>query len=192
MSGPRADKSMLRRAVLDRRHEMSQHQQQRLAQRLCEQVLGLPEMRAASTVAAYRSLPGEPGTGPLLSALCDASVTVLLPDRQADNSLRWKPLTLSNGSPEAAPDHLQSLEEGDQRFRRVDVIVCPGVAGDLRGHRLGRGGGSYDRALADLAASVRRCLLLYDDEVLEAVPYEPHDQPVDVLVTPTRILRLHP
>jgi 5-formyltetrahydrofolate cyclo-ligase len=66
--------------------------------------------------------------------------------------------------------------------------VCPGVAGSRAGDRLGRGGGSYDRALARSAPTTLRCLLLYDDEVVDAVPTDAHDERVDVLVTPTRTL----
>jgi 5-formyltetrahydrofolate cyclo-ligase len=65
-------------------------------------------------------------------------------------------------------------------------MVCPGLAADRSGGRLGRGGGSYDRALARTRA--RRVLLLHDGEVLDSVPAQPHDQPVDVIVTPTRTL----
>ena len=71
----------------------------------------------------------------------------------------------------------------------TDAVVCPGVAADLSGHRLGRGGGSYDRVLARLGPRTLRCLLLYDDEVLADVPQHDHDQQVDAIVTPTRILR---
>lgn len=64
---------------------------------------------------------------------------------------------------------------------------------DRRGTRLGRGGGSYDRVLARLAAAgadPALIVLLYDDEVVALVPEEPHDHPVDAVVTPAGARRL--
>lgn len=152
-------------------------------------MLVLPQVRDASTVAAYRSVAGEPGTEPLIAALLDRGVTVILPLLQPDRSLRWAPhepgreqlnrLGIAEPPPAAADDHVPDA---------VTVVICPGMAGDRRGHRLGRGGGSYDRALSALRPSVLRCLLLYDEEVLDAVPVAAHDQSVDVMVTPTRAL----
>ncbi|CAM5240594.1 5-formyltetrahydrofolate cyclo-ligase OS=Streptomyces albaduncus OX=68172 GN=FHS32_003783 PE=3 SV=1 [Streptomyces griseoloalbus] len=71
-------------------------------------------------------------------------------------------------------------------------MLLPGLSVDARGMRLGRGGGSYDRVLARLErARVRPALvvLLYDGEVVERVPREPHDRPVDAVVTPSGVRR---
>ena len=78
---------------------------------------------------------------------------------------------------------------GKDAVVEAGVVFCPGVAGTLRGERLGRGGGSYDRALARTDPAASRCLLLYDDEVLDAVPVEPHDALVDYLCTPSGLHR---
>jgi 5-formyltetrahydrofolate cyclo-ligase len=160
-------------------------------------VLALPEVAAASTVAAYASLASEPGTDQLLPALEVRGIAVLLPVLQADRSLQWarhRPdNTQANSSGIAEPPAADADADADADARLLStasVVVCPGVAGDLHGHRLGRGGGSYDRALAELRSSTLRCLLLYDDEVLDAVPTSPHDQRVDVIVTPRRTLRI--
>jgi 5-formyltetrahydrofolate cyclo-ligase len=182
-----AEKEALRRTILQRRRQTLADDQRRRGRRLCERVLALPEVEAASVAAAYRTLPGEPDTGPLLAAFRAAAVAVLLPVRQADNSLRWQPLDATNEG-RGAIDASWSAETGSL-LSRVDVVICPGVAGDLHGHRLGRGGGSYDRMLAHLPPSVLRVLLLHDDEVMDAVPVEPHDEPVNLIVTPTRTLR---
>lgn len=66
-------------------------------------------------------------------------------------------------------------------------MLLPGLAVDGAGMRLGRGGGSYDRVLARLAAAGAHpslVVLLYEDEVVARVPAEPHDHPVDAVVTP--------
>lgn len=194
MSGAAAERSAkaaVRSTVLAARSRRPVQERQRAAELLRDRTLALPEVQAAATVTAYSSLPGEPGTDPLISALRDRDVDVLLPVLQPDKTLLWAPATADPrrvnqfGIPE--PPGSTAV---DGLIDRATVIICPGVAGDLRGHRLGRGGGSYDRMLRALPPSTLRCLLLYDDEVLATVPVEPHDQPVHVLITPSRTLRL--
>ena len=73
-------------------------------------------------------------------------------------------------------------------LRDVDWVLVPGVAFDARGHRLGYGGGYYDRLLALMAPSVPRVAGAFDLQVQEDVPAAPHDLTVDVVVTPTRTL----
>ncbi|PSK58900.1 5-formyltetrahydrofolate cyclo-ligase [Micromonospora sp. MH33] len=66
----------------------------------------------------------------------------------------------------------------------ADLVVVPALAVDRRGYRLGRGGGSYDRALARVPATVPTVALLHDGELVEVVPAQPHDRPVRFVITP--------
>jgi 5-formyltetrahydrofolate cyclo-ligase len=137
------------------------------------------------------STPEEPGTRPLLDALAARGCTVLLPLLQADFDLRWavyEPGALRGArfgisEPTGAPLGVYAIDD-------ASVVICPGLAADEQGHRLGRGGGSYDRVLSRLDGSVLRVVLLYDDEVLAAVPTGEHDAPVDLIVTPRRTLQV--
>ncbi|WP_281285858.1 5-formyltetrahydrofolate cyclo-ligase [Nocardioides humi] len=74
----------------------------------------------------------------------------------------------------------------------ADVVLVPGLAVSTGGLRLGRGGGSYDRALARVPVGTFTCVLLYDDEVLPEVPAEPHDRPVTAAATPSGVVRVRP
>jgi 5-formyltetrahydrofolate cyclo-ligase len=64
------------------------------------------------------------------------------------------------------------------------VVLVPAVAVDRSGNRLGRGGGSYDRVLARVGEQVPVIALLYDTELVEAVPVQPHDQVVRAVARP--------
>jgi len=64
------------------------------------------------------------------------------------------------------------------------VVLVPALAVDVRGRRLGRGGGSYDRALARVGPQVPTIALLYDSELLPSVPAEAHDQAVRAVARP--------
>ena len=142
-------------------------------------------------VAAYVSQDGEPGTAPLLEALYRRRVETLIPILRDDFDLDWGSLRARRADAgEIRPAGADHSPTRPRRISEVSVVVCPGVAVDRAGHRLGRGGGSYDRALARCGSGVLRIQLIYDDELVERVPVDDHDVPVDVIVTPTTTIRV--
>ena len=68
-----------------------------------------------------------------------------------------------------------------------DVVLCPLLAFDRTGHRLGYGGGFYDRTLARLRAlkPVVAIGLAYDEQRVDAVPHLDYDERLDWVLTPT-------
>ena len=91
------------------------------------------------------------------------------------------------GRPPAQPD---GEARGAESLKEADLIVIPALAASADGTRLGQGGGWYDRALMHRSPGVPVVAAIFDDEVLEAgvIPAEPHDVPVDAIVTPTRTI----
>ena len=91
------------------------------------------------------------------------------------------------GRPPAQPDG-EML--GAESLKEADLIAIPALAASVDGTRLGQGGGWYDRALTHRSPGVPVVTAIFDDEVLEAgiIPAEPHDVPVDAIVTPTRTI----
>ncbi len=175
-------KQALRSEIATRRRARPLAERVAAADALATRVLALPELVGARTVTAYDSYPSEPGTGPLRVALRGRGIRVLLPVLRADNDLDW----VDDGAePDLAPGPDPDLDGA----LAADVVVCPAVAATAAGARLGRGGGSYDRVLGRVRPPTVVVALLHDDEVLDAVPVEPHDRSVDIVVTPTRTLR---
>lgn len=70
----------------------------------------------------------------------------------------------------------------------LDLILVPGVAFDLKGGRLGRGAGYYDRLLANVAGT--RCAVAFDQQIVDELPVETHDLGMDYILTPSRWIRL--
>ncbi|MFC5912452.1 5-formyltetrahydrofolate cyclo-ligase [Streptomyces pulveraceus] len=187
-------KARLRSELLAARHLLSREDVENAAVVLSRGALDLPELSGARTVAAYVSVGSEPGTRVLLDALRARGVRVLLPVLLADNDLDWAPYEGAGRLVRAGRGLLEpdGGRLGPEAVLEADAVLLPGLAADARGTRLGRGGGSYDRVLARLAAADAHpalVVLLYDDEVVARVPEEPHDHPVDVVVTPASVRR---
>ncbi|GGX83076.1 5-formyltetrahydrofolate cyclo-ligase [Streptomyces minutiscleroticus] len=165
---------------------------------LASRALGLPELAGAGTVAAYVSMGAEPGTRALLDALRARGTRVLLPLLLPDNDLDWGVYTGPDSLVPVRYEGRMTLLEpagdrlGPDAVLAADAVLLPGLAVDARGMRLGRGGGSYDRVLARLeraGADPALVVLLYDTEVVDLVPAEPHDRPVRAAVTPSGTVR---
>jgi 5-formyltetrahydrofolate cyclo-ligase len=132
----------------------------------------LARFGSSGRVAAYRPLRAEPGSVELLDALVAGGASVIVPLLLADRDLDWTPWP--SGDP-----------LGVDTIARVGVVLVPALAADQRGARLGRGGGSYDRALARVPSGVPIVALLYDDELVETVPADAWDVPVTAAITPS-------
>ncbi len=142
-----------------------------------------------ATIAAFVGTRTEPPTLPLLAALRAAGRRVLLPLLREDMDLEWgefhseddlRPARLGIPQPSGPSLGLEAIAD-------VGLVLAPALAVDAEGRRLGQGGGSYDRALARAGAPV--IAVLFDDEVLDRVPAEPHDRPVAGVLTPGAGLR---
>jgi 5-formyltetrahydrofolate cyclo-ligase len=162
------------------------------ARALADHLLGTPDVRRAATVAAYVSMDGEPGTAPLLDALRAAGKRVILPVLLPDGDLDW---AVYRGPDDLAAARFGLLEPVGERLgvdavATADVVIVPALAVSPTGVRLGRGGGSYDRALGRVPVGTFTCALLYDGEVGLDVPVEPHDRPVLYAATPSGLRRL--
>ncbi|HWL35028.1 MAG TPA: 5-formyltetrahydrofolate cyclo-ligase [Frankiaceae bacterium] len=177
-------KRALRARLLAVRAGLSSAERHSAAAALTEAVLALPEVSSARVVAAYYGTGTELPTEPLLSALRSRGARVLLPLLLPGDGLAWGTY---DGGLVSGPHGLLEPRVVDADLGEADVVLVPGVAYDLAGRRLGRGGGSYDRALASVSVPV--VALALDEEVVDEVPVEPHDRRVDVVVTPTRVVR---
>lgn len=184
-------KRAVRKKLLDRRQGRIVSESDRTAQAAAACVLGLSEFRSARTAACYLSIGTEPRTGPLLDGLLAAGIDVLLPVLLPDNDLDWAPYdgpeTLTRGRfgllEPATP------RRGTRSIAQADVVVVPALAIGPRGERLGRGGGSYDRALARVPNTAAVIALVHPGETDVEFPVEPHDRPVDVVVAGSTVIR---
>jgi 5-formyltetrahydrofolate cyclo-ligase len=140
----------------------------------------------AGTVAAYMSVGTEPGTSGLVYALWKRGAYLLLPLLLAGGDLDWASYEGPDSLAAGPRGLLQPTEppRGVAAVTSADLVIVPAVAVDRAGRRLGRGGGSYDRALARVGRAVPTVALIYDDELVDEVPAGRHDQPVSMVARP--------
>jgi 5-formyltetrahydrofolate cyclo-ligase len=154
-------------------------------------------LMGARIVCGFLPLASEPLTAGLLDKLVAAGTAVLVPAVSAAAPLDWcrYPARTESGAfgiPEPIGPRL-----GADIVQRADVILLPAFAVDLAGHRLGRGGGHYDRTLAVLDESSpsspttrpHLVAVLFDGEILGAIPTDVHDRTVTAAVTPSDGIR---
>jgi 5-formyltetrahydrofolate cyclo-ligase len=186
VSEAQREKSLLRARLLAARAAHSADDRREAGRAIRDALLDLPELQMAGTVAAYYSVGAEPDSRGLVYALWKRGSYVLLPCLQEDGDLDWA----SYEGPDSLGPGPRGLREpretprGATAIARADVVLVPALAVDRAGNRLGRGGGSYDRALARVGALIPVIALLYDAELLSHLPAEPHDTPVRAVARP--------
>lgn len=185
-----AAKRALRAELRERRRIRPAGEREASAASLTAQLIALTEQTVARTVACYLSTPDEPPTRAYLEWARANGVDVLLPVSRDDGLLDW-----------AAYD---SDDEGEDvlglpvplggivppiRVNEVDLMLVPAAACDRSGMRMGWGRGYFDKTLGSMDRRPPVYAVVYDDEIVDALPHEPHDQPVDGAVTPSGLHR---
>jgi 5-formyltetrahydrofolate cyclo-ligase len=185
-NAPGAGKAGLRRRLVAARAALPDAERVAAGRLIRDQVLEMPEVAAAGTVAAYYSVGTEPDTRGLIFALWKRGSYVVLPVLLPDGDLDWASYEGPDSLAPGPRGLLQPVEpvRGPGTVARADVVLVPALAVDVSGNRLGRGGGSYDRALARVGGQVPTIALIYDDEFVPSVPAEPHDRAVRAVARP--------
>ena len=180
------DKAGLRRQLVAARKLISDSSRNEAGRLTRDHVLEMAEVATAGTVAAYYSVGTEPDTRGLIFALWKRGSYVILPVLLPDGDLDWASYEGPDSLAPGPRGLLQPVEpvRGAGTVARADIVLVPALAVDVFGHRLGRGGGSYDRALARVGEQVPTIALLYDSELLPSVPVAAHDQPVRAVARP--------
>ena len=149
-------------------------------------------VRPGDTVCAYVPVGSEPGSLAMLDALVEAGATVLLPVARTDDAGTPVPLRWGRYRPDSLVAADFGLREPAGPWLPADaiataaVVLVPALAVDRRGVRLGRGAGFYDRSLPLRRPGTRLVAVVRDDELLDAIPGEPHDVAMTHALTPGR------
>jgi len=143
--------------------------------------------------ALFVPTPLEPDLSLTLGAFDRALLPILIDEAGAPyRSPRWGLWEAGHAlvTPSRPPAQPCGGAMGAESLTEADLIVIPALAASSDGARLGQGGGWYDRALIHRRPGVPVVAVIFDDEVLDPgeIPTEAHDVPIDMIVTPTRMI----
>ena len=191
--GEYMDKGDIRRIVREYRKTLEPEEAQGMSRCIVRGLETIDALTGAGVVMAYLALPGEVDVDPFITAALGRGVVVGVPVTDTANQ------SLSIARLESLD--AASMTKGPMGIREpvaqgrvlldplsVDAVVVPGVAFDIRGGRMGYGGGFYDRLLPRMRPGTPLIGVAFDRQVFDSIPMEPHDSRMDVLVTPTRVL----
>ncbi len=156
----------------------------------CKNLTELSQFQEAETVMMYLSLPYEIDTSEAILQCWKAGKTVAVP------KISWEQRHM-------IPVQINSLETGFSTgsfglrnpiagvpvpFENIDLVVTPALGYDRNGNRLGRGGSYYDRFFANQKLKAFKCGFVYAEQVVDFIPVNEYDRPVDSLVTDNGVM----
>lgn len=183
-------KQAMRADLRQRRQLLSPIQRESAEESLTAQLWQLVDSTGATSVSCYLSTTLEPGTRTFVNQAIERGLRVLLPSTRADGLLDWVVATVDGEEatgPHGVPEPVGELL-GPIAVDEVDVLLIPAAAVDMSGMRLGWGRGYYDKTIGSMQKCPPVYAVIFDPELLDEVPTEPHDQPVSGVVTPTRVI----
>jgi 5-formyltetrahydrofolate cyclo-ligase len=184
------DKKQLRKQLIDRVRKMSSSEKQNASESICSQLSSIASITQADSIFTFLPRTDEVDLRALIALWIDESRTVCVP------LVDWEAKTMRGGlltslDQNALVETRHGIQEPKAKHPLpsdcLDVVLVPGVGFDSAGGRLGRGGGFYDRFLANLRPPIV-IGVCFEEQIVEVVPRDPHDQSMSAVVTPTNVL----
>ena len=188
------ERQRLRKQILGARDLMNVSERHEKSGSAIENFWSLPQMKHWSTLFIYVNFRSELETLELINRCLSQGKRVAVPLVDA-STVSMIPLLIKDPAKDLVPGYYDIPEPDPQQSLRVaaleiDAAVIPGSVFDIHGGRLGYGGGYYDRFLVNDAPQAKRIGFAFEMQVVEDVPVQPHDQPLDILVTEKRIVNI--
>lgn len=183
-------KASIRKNLLDQRRALSVSEVETKSAQILSRLINANVLDGPQVIMCYMDFRNEVQTEALIEYLWSLEKTVVLPKvNPVSNHLDlfsiegFKDMIQSKMGILEPADHLPMIHPTD-----IDLILAPGVGFDLKGYRMGYGGGFYDRLLPQVRADCQIIGLAFDVQVIEELPIEPYDQPMNAIMTETRYI----
>ena len=187
-SRAKEEKKAFRQEIKNRWKALEETYLQEASKTICDAIRQLPEYQQAKTVFCFVSMERELNTSTLLDAILADGKTLVVPRVLAMGKMALHPITSLDTLKKSRfgiPEPAQDTPTGSPQD--VDFTVVPCLSATLAGARLGRGGGFYDRFLADYTGNT--ALVCFHQLLSESVPMDSWDVPLPVVVTEKGIWR---
>jgi 5-formyltetrahydrofolate cyclo-ligase len=182
------DKQNIRKTVFKSRLQLSPSDYSHLSRKVQDRFLARFKFQHAQNIGTYSAIRHEVATDTLFAVAQLLGTRVYYP-RVSGCDLSFHHVgAIAHLVPGAFGVCEPQAEAQVASIEAFDLLVVPGVAFDLSGHRLGYGKGFYDRYLADRPASLTTVGLCFEFQLFESLPVEKHDQSLDYIVTENRVI----
>lgn len=182
------EKQKLRKKFLALRSKITSQDRKKASRKILKYLLSLQSMRSSNIVGLYASAGSEVETRSFIRELNRLKYQVCLPKVSANNSLKFYQV---QSLKDCSPGKFKIWEPKEScpfvGIKNIDVMLVPGIVFDLQGHRLGYGKGYYDRLLKKIPEACR-VGLSYQRNIVDELPSEEHDCPVDYLISEGGVL----
>ncbi len=185
-------KGLMRSGIRARRQERTVRERDEAAQGIARNASSL--LQGVSCATVYASRPGEPNTAPLIDAMHEQEIRVLLPILGVGLKRDWAPYERGDDLAVRAPGRPPEPDVpglGEDAIAQANLVIVPALSVDLHGTRIGQGGGWYDRVLLHARPEARIYAVVFDDEISpQPLPRAEHDQQVHGIITPGSVHHL--
>ena len=187
-------KQTLKSRIYEKRKALSKEEIKGKSSKIKEKLFSLDEFKDAKNILFYVSFNDEVDTHEIIKELLDnKDKTIIVPYVVKNNPILQ--LSELKNFNELEPKTLGILEPKENFTRefnpnKLDMVIVPGVVFDQNGHRIGYGRGYYDRFFHNLGKDVKKIGFAFDFQLVDKIPEEIHDVPVDIVITENRGIKI--
>ncbi|MBQ8109626.1 MAG: 5-formyltetrahydrofolate cyclo-ligase [Clostridia bacterium] len=176
------DKKALRRAIGEKKRALSPEQIEARSRVLADRLFATEPYKACASLYAYLSFNQEVRTRAIIERAWADGKRVAVPKVIGDDIVFIWIDSFDSLAPQGAFNITEPIEDGPVADDKTALVLMPGLAFDREGHRVGYGGGYYDRFL-EKEKSHPLVALCYDFQMFDQLEVEEHDVPVDAVIT---------
>lgn len=190
----RTDKREVRQKMILKRDQLTASELEEKSARIKTNLFSLPEYEQAKSIMFFVDFGSEVRMREMIEESIENNKVALV-TKMVPKERKLIPSRIFDFDKDLERGHYGILEPKKEALRphnpeEIDLVLVPGVAFDLKGNRLGYGGGYYDRFFALLKPGTPLVSLVFDLQVVSQVPVEKWDQPVWAVVTEKRVIRV--
>jgi 5-formyltetrahydrofolate cyclo-ligase len=188
------DKKELRKQIITARDHLTDEEITAKSATIAEKLYSLPAFDRAETIMYFVSFGSEVDTRPMVEETIRRGKIALAP-KAVPQSRELIPSKILDWESDLVPGYYNIPEPRAGALRpyapeQIDLLIVPGVAFDLKGNRLGYGGGYYDRFFSLLKTDTSLVALVFDLQIVPEVPVDEWDRPVDCVITEKRLIEI--
>ena len=188
------NKQAIRKRLLNNRKNLAQAVILEKSKIIAESLINFDVYQQSEKIMLYVATKNEVQTQAIIESAQKEHKKIFIPLIDQENS-SLTPALIHDFERELSIGTLGMAQPREEFYRLfpaevLDLIIVPGVAFTAQGHRLGRGGGYYDRFLRPVKKKVYSIALAFEMQMLDQIPVEKNDIPVDCIITEERIIRV--